>query len=226
VLLDPLDSLCRPIRLIRPIHQEPAVIRPRLAFALAGLAATVVVLAGCGGSVGGDAAIVGPVAIREPALASQVAEIHRGNAAPVDQDDPTLVQTTLRRLILQELVAQIASANNVWVTRTQLDQQLAALDAQMGGRAEVEKALLQSNVPPSQLEEYLTFQQRLDGLGPVLAPDGDDAARQQAVVSAVAAQAEAVGVTINPRFGTWDQTSLNLGPTPDDLSVPQPAPAQ
>ena len=198
------------------------MIRPRLALALTGLAATVLVLAGCGGSVGGDAAIVGPVAIREPVLASQVAEVHRGNAAPVDQDDPTLVQSTLRRLILQELVAQVASANNVWVTRTQLDQELAALDAQMGGRAELDKALLQSNIPPSQLEDYLTFQLRLDGLGPVLAPDGDDAAQQQAVIAAVADQAATVGVTINPRFGTWDQSQLNLGPSPDDLSIPQP----
>lgn len=198
------------------------MIRPRLALALTGLAATVLVLAGCGGSVGGDAAIVGPVAIREPVLASQVAEVHRGNAAPVDQDDPTLVQSTLRRLILQELVAQVASANNVWVTRTQLDQELAALDAQMGGRAELDKALLQSNIPPSQLEDYLTFQLRLDGLGPVLAPDGDDAAQQQAVITAVADQAATVGVTINPRFGTWDQSQLNLGPSPDDLSIPQP----
>jgi outer membrane lipopolysaccharide assembly protein LptE/RlpB len=205
--------------------EEFTVNRPRLALALASLAATVAVLAGCGGSVGGDAAVVGPVAIREPVLATQVAEIHRGNAAPVDQNDPTLVQTTLRRLILQELVAQVASTNNVWVTRTQLDQQVAALDAQFGGRAEVEKALLQSNVPPSQLEEYLTFQLRLEGLGPVLAPDGDDAARQQAVITAVSTQAETVGVTINPRFGTWDQSMLNLGPTPDDLSIPQPAPA-
>ena len=199
------------------------MIRPRLALALTGLAATVMVLAGCGGSVGGDAALVGPVAIREPALATQVAEIHRGNAAPIDQDDPVLVQSTLRRLILQELVAQVASANNVWVTRTQLDQQIQALDTQFGGRAELEKALLQSNIPPSQLEEYLTFQLRLEGLGPVLAPDGDDTARQQAVVSAVGSQAETVGVTVNPRFGTWDGTALNLGPTPDDLSIPQPA---
>ena len=50
----------------------------------------------------------------------------------------------------------------------------------------------------------------------------DLAAKAGVVVTPVLAEAAKVGVTVSPRYGTWQATTIKLGAPPNDLSVPAP----
>ena len=57
-------------------------------------------------------------------------------------------------------------------------------------------------------------------LGVVLAPEAADATgQQQAVVQYITGFGLQEGVTVSPRFGTWDPGTLTVGPLPSDLST-------
>jgi len=57
-------------------------------------------------------------------------------------------------------------------------------------------------------------------LGNKLAPGGAAAAVESAVTSYKAKLAKELGVSISPRYGSWDPKTLLITGTVDDLSVP------
>ena len=63
----------------------------------------------------------------------------------------------------------------------------------------------------------------LQKMGPVLAPDADQQAQQQAVYLYVLEKAAELKVEVNPRYGTWNAKELKVGDLPMDLSVPTAA---
>ena len=49
-----------------------------------------------------------------------------------------------------------------------------------------------------------------------MTPEQQQAIFQQALVTA----ANELGVTVNPRYGSWSPDSIQLGAPPSDLSIP------
>lgn len=190
--------------------------RPILAVTLA---AAGLVLAACG-SEAGAAAVVGDERITEVQLAEQVNEVLVAQGKPANTVDESLVAGTLDRMIKISLLDTLAVEAGVDVPQGRVDLVLQAYDQQVGGRAEVEKIFLESNVAPSQINEVVRMNLLAESLGQILAPGQSAEEQGGRVVEAVAVLADLVGVEVSPRYGSWAEQSITIGEVPDDLSVP------
>jgi hypothetical protein len=196
--------------------------RPRRTSLLAGLGVGVVLLlSACGGaSAAGSAAVLGDSSVTTEQVAAQVAAVHRANDEPVDQVDEDLTRQTVERLTTEDLVNQAAERLGVTVDPGEIDTRLGLYDDQLGGRENVEKAFLQNGVPPEAVRDTIALSLKAEAMGPVLVPAGAPEEQQQAVYEYIVELSDELGVTVSPRFGTWDATQLAVGPRPTDLAVP------
>lgn len=192
----------------------------RLALAAATAAVAVLALSACGNAPAGAAATLGDTRISDQELTAQVEEILEAKGQPADSEDASLVQQTLGRMITTQLVDTLAVREGVEVTQGQIDEEYANYAAQVGGEQALEELFLAENVAPSQLESIIRLQIQAQLLGIALAPEGSADEQGAAVFEAAALLSEELNTTISPRFGTWDPTTLSLGPTPDDLAAP------
>lgn len=193
----------------------------RPATALASLIGVALLATGCGGaSAAGSAALLGDSSVTTEEVAAQVAAVHRANGEPVDQVDEQLTRATVERLTIDDLVTQGAERLGVTVDQGSIDRALAGYDESLGGRENVEKAFLQNGVPAEAIPQTVSLSLRAEGIGQALAPGGAPEEQQQAVYDYLVELSDELGVTVSPRFGTWDPLNLSLGPRPSDISVP------
>ena len=184
------------------------------------LAAAVLAASGCAGPIpAGSAAIVGEDRVTTDALAGQVAEIQRGLGQPVDTPDEGLLRSVLQRMIVVELVEVAAERQGIDVPQGEVDAAILTAEAQLGSREAIDESLLQSNVPPSELERWIRFNLLIEALARSLVPEAPPEQQQAALFEYVVATGEEIGVTVSPRFGTWNPADLQIGPTPTDLSI-------
>jgi hypothetical protein len=194
--------------------------RPRLVLATA-LATAVLVLSGCSSAQqAGSAATIGDTRISESHLGAQVQEVLVAQGQSPTATNDSLTSQTLARLVTVELVDKLAAEKGVVVTQGQIDEQLAAYEAQAGDRKAVESQFVASGVAPSQIESVVRLNLQAQALGVALDPKGSAEEQGQAVFDAVVAIGNELGTDVSPRYGTWDPNTLQLGPTPDDLSSP------
>lgn len=186
---------------------------------IAALAASLV-LAGCAGlGDAGSAATVGDVQISTDTLASQTEAIQVQRGVPAGTPDSALTLGVLQRLVITELVGQAATAQGVTVSPSEIDAAIAEFEAQLGGAEALQAAYLDSNVPVEAIEGQVQLSLQVQKLGSTLAPDADPNGQQQAVVQYVTGFGLQEGITVSPRFGTWDGGTLTVGPLPSDLST-------
>lgn len=191
------------------------VMRRGLATAVLALA-----LAGCAGlGEAGSAATVGDVQISTEALADEVGSVQEQRGIAAGTADTALTTGVLQRLIITELVAQAAAAQGVAVTQGEIDVATAELEAQLGGPEALDAAFLDSDVPASSIPGQMELSLQVQALGRALAPDADPTGQQQAVLLYVTGFGVQEGVSVSPRFGTWDGGTLTIGPVPSDLST-------
>lgn len=183
---------------------------------------TVVFLAGCSSNPiqAGAAAVVGTEQIKESTVADQVAEVQRARGLAPEAPDETLVRQTLERLVTETVIMQLAEQNDVSVTQGEVDRLFFGFEEQAGGRAELEKLLLEQGVPASQVESVARLNVYIEALGRKLAPNADVGEQGQIVFTAAVEYADEVGVQVSPRFGTWDAQQFIMGPVPTDLATP------
>jgi len=187
----------------------------------AGIAIVAILLSACGGPVAASsAAIVGQQAVANTTLDNYVSDLHRALKQPVDQTDFEATQAALNRLILETLVDQSGAKLGIVITDADIQAAIATAEASLGGRDQLLAALLESQIPPSAINNAFRLSLTLAKMGPVLVPGTDTNAQQQAVYDYVLKLATDVGVTPNPRYGTWDVAELKLGALPSDLSTP------
>lgn len=179
-------------------------------------------LSACGSSFSsaGAAANVGPDVIANSALSAQVADVQSQKGDPAGEPDAEMVQGTLRRIIITDLIEQAAAEQAITVSQGQVDAKIDDARTGMGGKEALEAAFLANGVPASEIEHQVRVSLMLDALGQKLLPDGDGQAQSTAVYDYVVKLAARVGVDVSPRYGTWDPTQLAVGPLPTDLSVP------
>ena len=187
-------------------------------------AATLLVSA-CGATPSaGAAATVGDRTIANDVLASQVDAVQQAKLGVSGQPDAALVADVLQRLVITDLVDVGAAKEGVVVTQGQVDQALSAAEQQLGGRGSLLKAFLDSNVPEGAIEDQIRLSVQVDELGKKLAPNGAAQDQQQAVFTYIVQLGKELGTQVSPRYGTWVDDQLQVGPTPTDLSLPQASP--
>jgi len=188
---------------------------------LAAAAVLVVGLSACSGvGQAGSAATVGDQAISEQDLAGTVDAIAVQRGGRAGEPDAALVTEVLQRLIITDLVDKVAQDLGVVVTQAEIDNSLLGLQEQLGGREALEQAFLDSGIPVDQIEEQVRLSAQVQAIGLALVPDADAAGQQQAVVQYVTGFGLEQGITVSPRFGSWDPMTLQIGAVPDDLSSP------
>ena len=198
------------------------IVRSRRVFAGAVISGAVVAglaLTGCGTATAGAAAIVGQTRISEQALTTSVQEVLLAQQKSPNTSDAALTSAVLSRLVTSELVNLLAAEAGVTVTQGAIDSTLQGYVQQAGGEAAVQDILLQRNVAPSQIEEFVRTNVLAQLLGQALAPAADIQGQSDAVVAAIIKTSLVVGAEVSPRFGTWDATKLAIGPVPSDLSM-------
>lgn len=197
--------------------------RTRTATVTIGLAAASLALAACA-SEPGAAAVVGSDRISETEFSQQVQDVLVAQGRPSDANDPAVTTQTMSMLVTESLVHQLAEQAGVSITPGQIEAQLQAYDAQLGGRQQVEQTYLQQyGVAPSQLSDAVRFTLEVEALGKGLDPSGTADTQRASVGEAIAVLSQVLDVQVSPRYGTWDNTTIHLGPVPDDLSVPASA---
>ena len=188
---------------------------------LVGAVAMVAALvSGCGSASPGAAAVVGDDRISERQLTEKVEQVLQAQGRPVDSSSEALVVTTLDRMITTSLVEQFAEQEDVEVTQGELDATLAQYAEATGGQEAFEELLLQQDLAPESIEDLFRVNILAQKLGMELDPMGSPEAQSTAVLAAVAEFSQEVGTTVSPRYGSWDATTLSIGATGNDLSVP------
>lgn len=191
----------------------------KLSFALLA-GAGLIALSACGGQEAGAAAIVGDTSITENRLNNTIQTVLTAQGRSVDDSSYAMTVTALDRMITTELVEQLAADLDVEVTQGEIDAVIAAYVEQAGGEEELENFLLQQDVAPEEIPGLLRLNLLVEKLGVLIDPQGTPETQSMAVFQIASVFADEVGVTVNPRFGTWDGPNLAVTEVPNDLSAP------
>lgn len=206
------------------------MVRRRTAVPLAAaallLASPALTACGSGPVHTGAAAVVGDQRITVATLQSEVNDL-RDAAASSPQGQQLLESAgnlptqLLGRLVEDQVLDRTLADNGLTVTDAEVAQEhQAALQQFAGNEAQLDSTLLtQYGVAPKDIDHFfrrnVAFAKVIQHLGYQPGSDGGNAALQQAVVKT----SKNLGVTINPRYGTWDAKKGTIGSASDPWLV-------
>ena len=127
--------------------------------------------------------------------------------------------------IISVLLDQIASDMKINFTNADIATRRTEIVAQVGGEAELPKALASSNLAASNLEPYIKVRLIIDKLTSDLVELGVSPEQASEEVSRLIVEAaKKLGVEINPKYGTWNPitASIESGDITDGAVTPAP----
>jgi hypothetical protein len=127
--------------------------------------------------------------------------------------------------IISVLLDQIASDMKINFTNADIATRRTEIVAQVGGEAELPKALASSNLAASNLEPYIKVRLIIDKLTSDLVELGVSPEQASEEVSKlIVATAKKLGVEVNPKYGTWNaaNASIESGDITDGAVTPAP----
>ena len=198
--------------------------RRRRVFAVAASALCFAVLAGCGTIKAGSAAIVGDEQLSQVDVTDVAEEVDAELAAaglelaiPANEVPLYIVASWVDATLVEEL----ASDEGVTVTPGELDAFLADFDEAQRAQLVADRAL-----PPSQLDRAVRAFLMQQKLAAQLAPGAGPEEQTAALRDAMSETAEELGVSVNPRFGSWDPAIPGVVPPSDDRLSSVDAPVE
>jgi hypothetical protein len=181
----------------------------RLAVAVLAAAATLV-LAGCDAARPGAAAVVDTDRIPVTRVQDFVRDLRAANPELPAAEAP---RAALTRIILTELMSDIAAARGITPSEGSVDAFLGEVRQQFESQGEFTRALAaRQATPPSYEREWargVVAQLEL-GRRLVAGSDQDEAIgnqRSEAIVKLLQERSKAVEISVNPRYGRWDPRS-------------------
>lgn len=184
-------------------------------------------LTGCGQV--DSAATIGKVAISQASAQAIVDEV-LAERAKVDtskmqiQSGAALNRSQLRFTIITTLFADIAKELKLTVSTTEVAKAKSELVTQSGGATALAQNLVAAEIAPSNFDRYvraIIVSNKLQGaLKASGVADVDVSGR---ITQLVTAKAKQLKVTVNPRYGTWDQTTGEIVATDSAGSAVVPA---
>ena len=127
--------------------------------------------------------------------------------------------------IISVLLDQIASDMKINFTNADVAKRRTEIVTQVGGEAELPKALASSNLAASNLEPYIKVRLIIDKLTSDLIALGVSPEQASEEVSRLIVEAaKKLGVEINPKYGTWNPitASIESGDITDGAVTPAP----
>ena len=184
------------------------------------IAVSVLLVSSCSSIQAGSAATSTVGNISESELTSQVQEALSAQGVNPDSPNAGLTVKTLNRLVLSELVAELANRLGISISQGQIDSQLASYEAQNGGQQAVANAFATNGIPPSQIDTVILINLQAAAISQALVPTGTQEEQNVALTQALSDLSQEVQVQISPRFGTWDPAQIMVGAPAFDLSSP------
>ena len=206
------------------------ILSRRRALIPAAVLALGLLVSGCANSIstsgtnnGSDAAVVGDTHISNDLLEANVNEVLTEQGKPLNTSDADLVAQTLNWLIVLDLLEQVATENGVVVTQGDIDRERAKQVAAAGGEAALKDAYLKQNVAASQINSRIRFSLLAQKVAAKIAPGQSADAATSALITTVVAKSKGLDPQVNPRYGSWDSTNLQIGSSSGGLSTPLPS---
>ncbi len=203
-------------------HAKPVTVAALAAMLVATAATTAACSSNGGTTQAGQAATVGSTTITNSDLNDWVSGVLETLGQPKDTANPNTTTGSLNVMIYLDLLDDLAAKAGVVVTPGQVDAAKRKLMTAGATQHDLEVSAAQSNVPPAQLDNLIKANLIVADLENLVAPGQPQQAQAAAFNQAVLAEAAKVGVTVSPRYGTWQATTIKLGAPPNDLSVPAP----
>lgn len=196
----------------------------RFGVALLAAAATLG-LTGCDAARPGAAAVIDSERISVTRVQDFVRDLRAANPELPAAEAP---RAALTRIILTELMADVAAARGVTPTEGSVDSFLGEVREQFQSQEEFTRTLAaRQATPPSYEREWargVVAQLEL-GRRLVAGSDQDEAIgnqRSEAIVKLLQERSKAVAISVNPRYGRWDPQELQvLAPDGNGLSTPE-----
>ena len=178
------------------------------------LAIAALLLSGC--SQVDSAATVGEMKIELSELQTQIDTI-LAERKDVDtsqmqlETGEDLTRSQLAYMISNLIIDEVAKSENIEVSQSDLEAYKVEIYANIGGEANLPNILVNASIPSSGLEVVLRRDLVLRKLSErETAAGGDSAAVNEKIQSLVTDMANKLKVTVNPRYGTWDSTTLTV----------------
>jgi hypothetical protein len=143
------------------------------------------------------------LAEREKTDTSQM-QLETGNA---------LNRSQLRFTIVTSIFDEIAKELKIKVSSTEIENTRTGIYEQIGGEAQLPMNLVAAQIAPSNFERYMRATVISNKLAGALGMAGVAEADVQSKISElVQKKAKQMKVSVNPRYGRWDETSAELLP--------------
>jgi hypothetical protein len=189
--------------------------------------ASALVLTGC--SQVGSAAEVGSTKISQATVQKSI-DTGLAERAKVDTSGMQLEtgaafnRSQLRFHLISLLLADVAADAKISVTKAEIDSRRAQIMTQIGGVANLPKALVGASIASSDFDQYINLILQSEKLASAAVAAGVAQANTGAEIQKlIVAKAAALKVTINPRFGKWDPATGDIVAT--DAASPASTPA-
>ena len=170
--------------------------------------ALAVVLSGC--AQVGAAATVGGTRISQATVQASVDAILTERAGTDTsqmqlETGETLNRSQLRFHLFGMLLREVGTELSIKVTKAEIDSQRAAILQQVGGADELPVALVAAGIAAQDLDLYIEALSFSDKISSLIATSGVPEEQIGIEVQRlITAKAKELGVTVNPRYGTWD----------------------
>lgn len=173
-------------------------------------------LTGCGKA--DTAAQVGDMTITQAQAQSKINEL-LAERAKLDtsqmqlETGNALNRSQLRFTVITEIFDEIAKELKITVSASEIEKTRTGIYEQIGGEVELSKNLVAAQIAPSNFERYMRATIISNKLSGALALAGvAEADVQTKIGELVQKKAQQLKVTINPRYGTWDEATGDLVP--------------
>lgn len=175
-----------------------------------------VALTGCGKA--DSAASFGDITISQVQAQSKVDEL-LAERTKIDtsalqlETGNALNRSQLRFTIVTSIFDEIAKELKIEVSTTEIENTRNGIYEQIGGESELPKNLVAAQIAPSNFERYMRATIITNKLSGALAMAGVAESDVQAKISELLQKkAEQLKVTVNPRYGVWDNAAGDLVP--------------
>jgi hypothetical protein len=189
--------------------------------------ASALLLAGC--SQVGAAATVGSTKITQASVQKSIDGI-LAERAKVSTAGMTLAtgadlnRSQLRFHLISVLLGAVAADEKITVTKAEIDTRRATIITQLGGEANLPKALVGANIASADFPEYLQLILQSEKVAQFAVASGvAQADSGTAIQKLVVAKAAKLKVTVNPQYGKWDPITGDV--VAADAASPAASPA-
>jgi FKBP-type peptidyl-prolyl cis-trans isomerase (trigger factor) len=173
-------------------------------------------LTGCGKA--DTAAQVGDMTITQAQAQSKInellAELEKLDTSQMQlETGNALNRSQLRFTVITEIFDEIAKELKITVSGSEIEKTRTGIYEQIGGEVELSKNLVAAQIAPSNFERYMRATIISNKLSGALALAGvAEADVQTKIGELVQKKAQQLKVTVNPRYGTWDEATGDLVP--------------